>query len=125
MIEYKGYTGVIEYRPEEEAFHGIVANIRDVISFYGTSVEELKEAMAQAVDDYLEYCKGRGIEPAKPYSGRFNVRMSAEQHRAVAMAAASSGKSMNDWVVEKLEQASSSSAEGARPVRTAKKRRSA
>ena len=125
MIEYQGYTGVVEYLPEEETFHGRVANIRDVISFYGNSVEELKQAMATAVDDYLAYCSTRGIAPAKPYSGRFNVRMSPEQHRAVAMAAASAGKSMNDWVVEKLERAASSSAEVGRPVRAAKKRRSA
>jgi predicted HicB family RNase H-like nuclease len=125
MIEYQGYTGVIEYLPEEETFHGSVANIRDVISFYGSSVEELKGAMAQAVDDYLAYCRGRGIAPAKPYSGRFNVRMSPEQHRAVAMAAASSGKSMNDWVVEKLEKAASSIAGAGRSARATKKRRSA
>jgi len=105
MIEYKSYTAVVEYEPEEESFHGRVANIRDVITFYGRSVEELKRGMAASIEDYLAFCKQEGLEPAKPYSGRFNVRMDPEMHRAVAMAAASSGKSMNDWVVDALERA--------------------
>jgi predicted HicB family RNase H-like nuclease len=105
MIEYKGYIGVFEYEPEADQFAGHVEGIRGSITFYGKSVAELKRELATSVDEYLAFCKERGLEAAKPYSGRFNVRMSPEQHQAVAMAAASSGKSMNDWVVETLEQA--------------------
>ena len=42
MIEYKGYVGVFEFDEELGQFHGYVVNTRDVISFYGSSVDELK-----------------------------------------------------------------------------------
>jgi predicted HicB family RNase H-like nuclease len=118
MIEYKGYIGVFEYEPEAEQFAGHVEGIRGSITFYGKSVAELKREMATSIDEYLAFCRERGTEAAKPYSGRFNVRMNPEQHQAVAMAAASSGKSMNDWVVETLEQAIA-----AEPKRTGRRRR--
>ena len=125
MIEYKGYTATVEYDPDEESFRGRVANVRDVISFYGRSVEDLKRQMKASIDDYLEFCAEQGVEPAKPFSGRFNVRMDPDTHRAVAMAAASSGRSMNDWVVEKLQEATRDEAEAIPPERTrARARRS-
>jgi len=31
---------------------------------------------------YLEVCGERGVEPEKPFSGRFNLRMAPEVHRS-------------------------------------------
>ena len=105
MIEYKGYTGIFEYDSEIDSFVGRVPGIKGAITFYGKSTTELKREMVKSVDEYLAFCAERGIEPAKPYSGRFNVRMEPEVHRAVAEAAAEAGESMNDYVVRLLESA--------------------
>jgi predicted HicB family RNase H-like nuclease len=35
MIEYKGYTGVIEFDPSTDAFHGRVVGLQDVVTFEG------------------------------------------------------------------------------------------
>jgi predicted HicB family RNase H-like nuclease len=121
MIEYRGYTGVFEYDPEIDSFFGHVVDIRGAITFYGKSLEELKREMATSVDEYLAFCEERGVEPAKPYSGRFNVRMEPELHRTVANAAAAEGKSMNEWAVEKLAKAAES-APRPRRIRTRAKR---
>ena len=40
-----------------------------------------------SVDDYLEWCKEYGVEPEKPYSGKFNVRISPLLHDKIAIAA--------------------------------------
>lgn len=98
MIEYKGYHGVLEFDGELGRFHGRVVDTRSVISFYGASVDELREEMAKSVDTYVAACEERGIEPEKPYSGKFVVRLEPELHRAIATRAAASGQSMNDWV---------------------------
>ena len=100
MIEYKGYSGVFEFDPELEVFAGHIVDLRDQIYFEGSSVEELKESMARAVDHYLRVCERRGEEPDRPFSGRFNVRLPPSLHRRVAKAAAMSGKSMNEWITE-------------------------
>ena len=52
-MKYKGYTATIEWAEEEDAFHGRVANITDVVNFYGRSVDELRREMATSVEIYL------------------------------------------------------------------------
>ena len=41
MMEYKGYIGKVEIDDEAGIFYGDVINIGDVITFEGTSVDEL------------------------------------------------------------------------------------
>jgi predicted HicB family RNase H-like nuclease len=105
MMEYKGYIGKVEFDDSVNVFHGRVVNIRDVVTFEGTTVEELQREFHEAVDDYLEFCASRGEKPDKPFSGRFNVRLSPELHRQVAMAAAHEGESLNSYVSKSLERA--------------------
>ncbi len=104
MMEYKGYIGMVEFDDEASIFHGEVVNTRDVITFQGKSVAEIKKAFQESVDDYLEFCKERGEEPEKPFSGKFVLRMEPELHRALAVAARREKKSLNSLIVEKLEQ---------------------
>ena len=105
MIEYKGYVGVFDYDAERETFHGTVVNLRDVITFYGRSVRELKRELAASVDEYLALCEERGEEPERPYSGTFLVRADPLLHRDVAVAAARNRTSMNEWVTSALREA--------------------
>ena len=63
MLEYKGYKGHTEFDDEAGLSHGEVLDLRDVITFQGTSVEELEKEFRVSVDDYLEFCKERGGEP--------------------------------------------------------------
>jgi predicted HicB family RNase H-like nuclease len=58
MLTYKGYTGHVELDAETGLFHGEVRDTRDVITFQGTSVEELTKAFHDSIDDYLEFCPG-------------------------------------------------------------------
>lgn len=104
MMEYKGYTAKIELDSEAGLFHGQVLHTRDVITFQGTAVEELRKAFADSVDDYLEFCAERGEEPEKPFSGRFLVRVDPSLHRQIAIAAAQANQSLNAWVSGCLER---------------------
>ena len=63
MMDYKGYVGRVEYDDEAGIFHGEVINTRDVITFQGETVEELRKAFRDSVDDYLAFCAERGEEP--------------------------------------------------------------
>lgn len=67
MMHYKGYVARIEFDDEANIFQGEVINIRDVITFQGKSVEELKQAFQDSVEDYLEFCAQRHEEPEKPF----------------------------------------------------------
>ncbi len=105
MIDYRGYTGVIEFDPELRVFTGHVIDLRDEIYFEGDSVEALEASMHRAVDHYLEVCKQRGEEPERPFSGKLNLRLGSDLHRAAAVAAAAEGESLNAWLARVVEQA--------------------
>jgi len=114
MMEYKGYLGHIEYDDQAEIFHGEVIHTRDVITFQGTSVAELRKAFKDSIDDYLAFCAERGEQPDKPFSGQFVTRISPDLHRNITAAATISGQSLNSWVSEQLEHAVTAALSGAK-----------
>jgi predicted HicB family RNase H-like nuclease len=118
MMEYKGYIGKVEFDDVAGIFHGEVVNTRDVITFQGQSVAQLKQAFRDSVRDYLAFCAERGEEPEKPFSGHFVTRIPPELHRQVNAAASLSGKSLNAWVTDQLQSAVART--GIRPTAKAK-----
>jgi predicted HicB family RNase H-like nuclease len=105
MMKYKGYTGYVEFDSEAGIFHGEVIDTRDVITFQGKSVAELEKAFKASIDDYLAFCRERGEEPNKPFSGKFVLRLPPELHHKIYAKAIESGKSINIWVAEVLNKA--------------------
>jgi predicted HicB family RNase H-like nuclease len=104
-MTYKGYTARIEFDGQDRVFFGRLVGIRDIITFHGETVDELEAAFKEAVDDYLATCAKLGEEPNKPYSGKLTLRIPPSVHAAIATAAETSGKSLNKWVSEILDQA--------------------
>jgi predicted HicB family RNase H-like nuclease len=103
-LEYKGYIGVIEFDNEAGIFHGEVINLRDVITFQGECVEELRNSLRDSVEEYLEFCAERGEKPEKPFSGNLPLRIDPELHRKIFIEASREGKSLNRWISENLEK---------------------
>ncbi len=99
---YKNYEAAVKFDEEAEIFFGEVINTRDVITFQGKSVEELKNAFQDSVEDYLEFCRERNEEPNQPFSGSLVVQISPELHRQLYSKAKRSGKSLNSLVEEGL-----------------------
>ena len=107
MIEYKGYIGVLEFDPEIDTFHGTVINTNDIITFYGSSVAELREEMRKSVEDYLEFCREQGREPEQPFSGKLIIQTSPELYRRITLEAVRRHISMDTYVREILEKVAS------------------
>lgn len=103
-MKYKGYEAAVQFDEDANIFHGEVINTRDVITFQGTSVKELKKAFKKSVEDYLAFCKERGEEPDKPFSGNFVVRIRPDLHRLLYIEARKAGKSLNALIEERLSQ---------------------
>ncbi len=104
-MEYKGYIGKVELDEEAGILHGEVINTRDVITFQGQTVEEITQAFRDSVNDYLDFCKERGENPEKPYSGKFTLRLEPDLHRKIHIKANLENTSVNNWVTEVLESA--------------------
>lgn len=102
MLSYKHYIAHVEFDDEADIFHGEVINTRDVITFQGATVKELKRAFKDSVEDYLTFCAERNETPERPFSGKFNLRLNPELHREAYIAAKRTGKSLNQWVLDAI-----------------------
>lgn len=65
MIKYKGYIAHFFFDEKTNLFQGHVANIHDVISFQGASVESMRQAFQDAVDEHIEWRQKYGKESDK------------------------------------------------------------
>ncbi len=105
MLKYKGYTGFVVYDDEARIFHGDVVGLRAVITFQGSTVDEIEQSFKDSVDDYLDWCKARKKEPETPTSGKFNLRLPPELYVKIAAQAAQQHMSMNTYIINKLNVA--------------------
>ena len=101
-IEYKGYTGSIEFSEEDSIFFGKVMGIGALVSYEGQSAKELIEDFHNAVDDYLDLCAEKNMLPEKAYKGSFNVRVAPDIHKRAAVYAVMHNTSLNRFVEEAL-----------------------
>lgn len=104
-MKYKGYQGYVIYDDEAHIFHGEVVGIKAVITFQGTTVEEIEQAFKDSIDDYIDWCKKRGKEPEKVHSGKINLRMPPNIYVKVASQAAQEGISINSYILRRLNVA--------------------
>ena len=107
-MTHKGYTARVEYDERDNIFVGRVLGIRTIISFHGKTVDQLRKEFETAVDDYIADCKDQGVRPEKPASGKILLRVPPEVHGAALVAAQASGKSLNQWATEVLQEATHS-----------------
>ena len=111
FLEYKGYKGSVEYSKADDCLFGKVQGLgKDLIAYEGQTLDELRKDFENGIDSYLEGCKADGIEPAKPYSGKLNLRMSSELHSRVAAFVALTGTTINDFINRAIKNELSKSA---------------
>lgn len=103
-MEYKEYIAKIQYSTEDNVFFGVIEGIADLVTFEGTSIEELEKEFKDAVDDYLNMCNEVGKNPDKPYKGQFNVRIDPQLHREVVFKAARENITLNQAVGNALRE---------------------
>lgn len=115
MMEYKGYVGQVSFDDAADIFHGEVVNTRDVITFQGRSVEEIRLAFQESIDEYLQWCKEKNKLPDKPFSGKLIVRIPPALHRSIFLSAKQEGKSINSWIEEHLANSFSPSSKETTP----------
>lgn len=104
LIEYKGSVGSVEFSPEDELFYRKVQGIRALISYEGTNAAALAQDFHGAVEEYLALCREAGREPERAYKGSFNVRISPELHKKIALYAMEHNVTLNNVVEEAREK---------------------
>jgi predicted HicB family RNase H-like nuclease len=107
-MSYKGYMARVEFDERDSIFVGRILGLRDIISFEGETVAQLRAEFEAAINDFLRDCAERGMAPEKPASGKLMLRVPPEIHAAANIAAQAAGKSLNQWAAEVLREATHS-----------------
>lgn len=101
-MKLDGYTAVIRYNPETDEFRGEIQGLNGGADFYGKSPDELRREFRTSLDFFLATCAKHGIEPKKPASGKFMVRLPVDLHARAAAAANAAGVSLNALVEQAI-----------------------
>jgi len=104
VLNYKGFIGSVHFSADDHVFFGKLEGINDLVTFEGETVKELINAFHYMVDEHIKDCENENIAPEKSYKGSFNVRLTPELHRRIAISAKMRGESINKYVSEVLSQ---------------------
>lgn len=105
VIEINGERAVIAFDPELQMLRGEFVGLNGGADFYAENVRDLLEEGRKSLAVYLEMCREKGIEPRRKFSGKFNIRLTPDDHAAAVIAAAAAGKSLNEWIVGRIREA--------------------
>lgn len=104
VLNYKGFIGSVHFSADDSIFYGKVEGITDLVTFEGETVKELTEAFHVMVDEHIKDCEAENIAPEKSYKGSFNVRLTPELHKRIAVSAKMRGITINKFVFEALNE---------------------
>lgn len=100
------YTYRVTWSPEDGEFVGSVAEMPS-LSWLDADERGAFDGIRSLVESVIEDMLASGEEPPEAladrvYSGKFQVRLTPDRHRALAIAAAEAGVSMNRLVSDRL-----------------------
>ena len=104
IMKYKGFIGSVHYASEDRVFCGKVEGVKDLITFEGSTVDELEEGFKFMVDEHIKDCAKRNIPPEKSYKGNLNIRLSPELHKKAAYNAELKGISLNQYINDAIKK---------------------
>jgi len=104
VLNYKGFIGSVHFSADDSVFYGKIEGITDLVTFEGETVKELTEAFQYMVDEHIKDCEAENIAPEKSYKGSFNVRLTPELHKRIAVSAKMRGITINKFVFEALNE---------------------
>lgn len=104
FFKYKGYIGGVNVSIEENVLFGKIECINDLVTYEAETIEGLKIAFENAVDDYLETCNELGKKPNKTMSGTFNIRIGEDLHTKSYKLAIENGITLNEFVKKAIEE---------------------
>lgn len=104
MLKYKGFIGSVNYSADDHIFFGKIEGINDLVTFEGSTVEELENAFHDMVNMHIEDCRHEGKPVEKSYKGSFNVRISSDLHKKAVLTAKSRGITLNQLVKQAVKR---------------------
>ena len=106
-LQYKNYTASVVYTNAKDSLTGKVLGMNDLPAFSARTVDGLKDAFYQTIDEYLLDCQEKHTEPARAFTGNITIRIEPSVHEALSLYAISQGvvltKVLKSAIYEYLE----------------------
>ena len=106
-LQYKNYTASVVYTNAKDSLTGKVLGMNDLPAFSARTVDGLKDAFHQTIDEYLLDCQEKHTEPARAFTGNITIRIEPSAHEALSLYAISQGvvltKVLKSAIYEYLE----------------------
>lgn len=109
VLNYRGFIGSVHYAAEDRVFYGKIEGINDLITFEGSTVDELEEGFKYMVNEHIRDCNNNNIPIEKSYKGNLNIRLSPELHKKAAYNALIKGISINQYINDAIKKEIASS----------------
>jgi len=97
-LKYKGFIGSVHFASEDRVFYGKVEGVNDLITFEGSTVDELEKGFQYMVNEHIKDCEKNNTPLEKSYKGNLNIRLSPELHKKAAYNASIRGISLNQYI---------------------------
>ena len=106
MINYEHYTYKVTWSAEDQEFVGLCAEYPS-LSYLDKNRHAALEGITNLVKDVVADMEANGENIPEPiaektYSGKFQIRITSDLHRKLAIAAAEENVSLNRYVSHKL-----------------------
>jgi predicted HicB family RNase H-like nuclease len=59
VLTYKGFIGSVHYNSKDRVFFGKIEGINDLVTFEGTTVDELENGFRFMVDEHIKDCQSK------------------------------------------------------------------
>ncbi len=104
VLTYKNFIGSVHFNASDRIFFGKIEGINDLVTFEGSTVDELEDAFKYMVDEHIKDCEEEGIPLEKSYKGTFNVRLNPKLHKKAAQVAMVKGITLNQLVQRAIKR---------------------
>lgn len=108
-LKYKGFIGSVRFAAEDRVFYGKVEGVNDLITFEGSTVDDLEKGFKYMVDEHIKDSEKNNTPVEKSYKGNLNIRLSPELHKKAAHNATIKGISLNQYINEAIKKEIASS----------------
>ena len=108
-LKYRGFIGSVHFAAEDRVFYGKVEGVNDLITFEGSTVDDLEKGFKYMVDEHIKDCEKNNTPAEKSYKGNLNIRLSPELHKKAAYNASIRGISLNQYINDAIKKEIASS----------------
>jgi predicted HicB family RNase H-like nuclease len=101
-MQYKGYTALVTYTPQDQYYTGKVIGIEHTILFSGSTIEEADANFREMIDDYPDMCADQDVEPNQP-PNEIMVPIPTELYAKASCRAKHEGQTVNSLINHAVE----------------------